>query len=135
MLPHPKSKVALSVHGKGISQGKPSRLFRINDWPARAEQAEYNVDNLAKICGVSTRHLERLFKAIGWPPPKQCLRKLRMKRALELRREGLSVKEIADRLDFHDSAHFSKRFHDSFGVWPTEFEAASEHDLEASFAE
>ena len=135
MLPHPKSKVALSVRGQGISKGKPSRLLRIDDWPARAEQAKNNVHNLAKICGLSRRHLQRLFKAIGRPPPKQWLRKLRMKRALELLREGLSVKEIADRLDFHDGPHFSKRFHDSFGVWPTEFEAASEHDLEASFAE
>ena|ERR1041385_1091172 len=135
MLPDPKSKVALSVRGKGISKGRPSRLLRINDWSARAEQAGYKVDNLARNCGLSPRQLQRLFKESGLPSPKQWLRKVRFRRALGLRRQNLSIKEIADILGFHDGPHFSKRFYETFGVWPTEFASVFEHDLEASFAE
>src|SRR5436190_8019685 len=121
MSPQPKSEVALSAGVERISGDTFSRLLRINDWPARAGQAQYNVKTLAKNCGISVRHLERFFHEYFGKSPKQWMRLVRMNRAVELLRQHFSSKEIAAQLGFHDAAHFSKRFSSTFGLPPAQF--------------
>ena len=85
-----------------------SRLERITDWKTRAELAKYRVADLARSLNVTPRQLERYFLKTRDTHPKQWMMDLRMSAALELRRSGLSDKEIAARLGFRHASDFSR---------------------------
>ncbi len=134
MLPRSNSpEVALSVSRVGISAGKPNRLQRITDWPARAEAAAYSVTRLAADCGLSVRQLQRFFRAHFRQSPKSWLRALRLRRAFDLLGRGCSVKETAFTLHYRDPSHFSKDFIQLFGMHPSTFALRS--GTTRSFAE
>ncbi|HEC00446.1 MAG TPA: transcriptional regulator FeaR [Sphingomonadales bacterium] len=79
---------------------------------------------VAKLCGISTRHLHRLFKGDGvsfgeW---------VRRRRLSEARRQlankhfsGQSIIQIAFHWGFNDAAHFSRCFRQEFGQSPRQY--------------
>ena len=91
-----------------------SHLDRINDWEARALEAKYRVDNLARNVSVTTRQLERYFLKTFDYHPKEWMENLRMKEALRLRRHGLLDKEIATQLGFKHASHFSRALRQNY---------------------
>jgi AraC-like DNA-binding protein len=95
-----------------------SPLARITDWPERAHVAKYSVRALAKACGVSVRTLERFFLPAFSEPPRGWLKRLRMQRAVDLLRDGSTVKETAGCLGYKYPTHFSAEFKRAQGVPP-----------------
>lgn len=96
-----------------------SRLDRVQNWPALAKGVRYSVTALARKCGVTRRHLERYFRIKHGVSPHQWLHELRMKRALELVRDGTPLKEVAIELCYKDgTVHFTHDFTKYFGVSP-----------------
>jgi AraC-like DNA-binding protein len=91
----------------------------------RAEQSRYNVSALAKSCGCSPRELQRFFVAHSSMTPKQWLQRLRLLRAFELLRKGLSLKEVAFTCGYLTPAHFTTDFTAATGMTPTEFASAN----------
>ena len=89
-----------------------SRLQRIQNWPQLAHQAGYSVSALASSCKVSVRTLERFFLSAMREPPHRWLKRLRMQRAIELLRDGSTVREIAFCLGYEDPSHFSRDLKD-----------------------
>jgi len=87
-----------------------SALRRIQNWPERAHEAGYSVKALAKSCKVSVRTLERFFLLVMHEPPRRLLERLRLQRALELLRDGSTVKETSACLGYEDPSHFSREF-------------------------
>ncbi|MCF8473935.1 MAG: transcriptional regulator FeaR [Emcibacter sp.] len=79
---------------------------------------------IAKLCGLSTRHLHRLFQADGisfgeW---------VRKRRLWEARRQlankkfsDHSIIDIAFHWGFNDAAHFSRSFRQEFGLSPRQY--------------
>ncbi len=79
---------------------------------------------IAELCGMSTRHLHRLFKADGvsfgeW---------VRKRRLSEARRQlanvhfsDHSIIQIAFQWGFNDAAHFSRTFRQEFGLSPRQY--------------
>ena len=96
-------------------------LGEIGDWPERASKARYNASQLAKSGGVSLRQLERFFQREKGVCPKVWLAQLRDQRALELMKESVSLKQIAETLGYRNSAHFSHDFRKRHGLSPSEF--------------
>jgi transcriptional regulator GlxA family with amidase domain len=94
------------------------RLARIQNWPQRAHDAKYSVRALAKACGVSVRTLERFFLPAFSEPPRGWLKRLRMRRAVELLRDGSNVSETAFCLGHEDPSHFSREFKKGYGYAP-----------------
>jgi AraC-like DNA-binding protein len=102
-----------------------SHLRRIQDWPERAHEAGYSVNALARNCGVSVRTLERFFLLAFGDAPRCWLGGLRMEKAVELLRDGSTVKETSACLGYEDPSHFSREFKNHYGFAPSNHPSSS----------
>jgi AraC-like DNA-binding protein len=102
--------------------GKPAqscRLARIHNWLDLAHEANYSVAGLAVRCKVSRRTLQKYFASVMREAPHRWLRRIRMQRALELLRDGATVKETTFLLRYSDHSHFSRDFKRFYGITPS----------------
>lgn len=77
---------------------------------------------LAALCGLSVRRLQRKFQAAFAMSPQTFLMKMRIRRACEmLQSESMSLSEIADRLAFSDQSAFTRHFRKHIGRTPRRF--------------
>lgn len=95
-----------------------TKLRNIQNWPELAQQANWSVANLAKRCGVSARALERYFHQAHGESPKTWLAKQRHQRAVELLRDGSSVKETATEIGYRHPSTFAREFKKLTGRCP-----------------
>lgn len=78
-------------------------------------------EKLATSCGVSARHLRRLFVAELGKSPKRILLERRLDRALRLlRTDGAPVTEIAFASGFQSIRRFNDAFKKRFGMSPSQ---------------
>jgi transcriptional regulator GlxA family with amidase domain len=96
-----------------------TRLNHIQNWPELAQAANWSASALAKKCDVSVRTLERYFRKELSKTPKAWLSERRQGQAIELLRDGFSVKETAARLGYKQAGNFSRKFAKHWGVCPT----------------
>ena len=94
------------------------RLAQVTNWPELARAAKYRTNELAKLCGVSTRELERFLPSKTGNSPRCWLNDLRQIDALSLLSGGKSVKETAIELGYTDPAHLSRDFKQFYGRPP-----------------
>jgi DNA-binding NarL/FixJ family response regulator len=90
---------------------------------AIAKAARYHVDELAKLCHLPVRKLERHFQDHIKESPRRWLRKFRMTEAVRLLENGYSIKQVADQLGFAQSASFYREFHRFFRRSASEYSA------------
>jgi AraC family transcriptional regulator len=78
---------------------------------------------LAALAGISARHFERAFRqSTGSSPHAYVMeRRLHMARDLLVNQPELPIEQIALRLGFSSSSHFSSAFRRRIGFTPTEF--------------
>ena len=98
-------------------------LERVQDWVSLAQTARYRVEDLAALCSVSRRQLERQFAKRLGTPPHAWLNDLRLGRACELLLHGYYVKAAALEVGFRDASHFCRAFKLRYGVTPRAFVA------------
>lgn len=96
-----------------------SRLDRIQNWPELAPAAGWFAAALAEKCGVSLRTLERFFREHMSNSPKAWFAEQRQRRAIELLREGRSIKEVAAMLGYRNQHHFAREFKKYNGYCPS----------------
>jgi AraC-like DNA-binding protein len=91
-------------------------------WEAKASKAGFHPLQLARLCQVSVRQLERHFLMAFHLTPKIWLAQYRLREGRRLLLEGqLSIKAIAFRLGFKHPSSFSRAFKKFYGVSPTKF--------------
>jgi len=93
-------------------------LNHIQDWPELSREAKWSASALAKKCGVSVRALERYFRGQFAECPRTWLAEQRQRRAIELLRDGSTVKEVAGQLGYKNQHHFSREFKKQTGHPP-----------------
>jgi AraC-like DNA-binding protein len=98
-----------------------SGLSHIQNWSQLADHAGYSVSALAKSCNASVRTLQRFFLTAFGDTPSHWLKDLRMQKAVELLRDGSTIKETAARLGYEDPSHFSRDFKDRYGFAPARY--------------
>ena len=78
---------------------------------------------LAKVAGISARHLERAFRqSLGVPVHAYVLRRrISLAWELLLKRPALTVDEVSAKTGFSSSAHFATVFKRQLGCSPTGF--------------
>lgn len=95
----------------------------IQDLQRIAKSADFNPGKMAALCGISERHLQRVFKEHFGSTPAKCLRALQCHLAQALIMEGYSNKAVAAELSFSTDAHFCREFKKCFGLSPQQFAA------------
>ena len=84
--------------------------------------AELNLKEVSNLCNVSTSYFRRLFKEYANVSPKEYVINNKIEKAkLYIEYENFTVSEIAERLNFTDSAYFSKQFKRKVGMSPSEY--------------
>lgn len=102
------------------------RLFLANgQWENLAEKAHYSARELAGLCGVSVRQLQRYFREQFHCSPQSWLNEQRLVAAQQLLRSGEPVKKVALDLGFKQSSHFCRQFKTRNHLTPSQF-ASSE---------
>ncbi len=80
---------------------------------------DINVDDLAKMCNISSSTFRRTFHGYAGMPPIKYINMLRMKKALELLETGLyNVTETAAAVNMPDMKYFSKLFKSRYKISP-----------------
>ena len=104
-----------------------SRLDRVADWETLAKKANYSPKALAVLSAVSLRQLERYTKEVFRQGPHEWLRRLRLRQARRLLRQGWTVKATAYALGFKQPSHFSREFKRQTGIAPVLFSSRCAH--------
>lgn len=115
-----------SIEGR---RSAPSERGRLAGWQYRrvAERIDSaepppKVSELAELCGISTRHFTRLYRALTGESAAQSIARARARRATGLVAEGKApIKAIAAELGFADAAGFSTAFRRATGVNPNRY--------------
>jgi len=90
-------------------------------WEGLAEAAHYDANELAKLCGVSTRQLQRHFRRSFHCSPQSWLNERRLDLARDLLLSGESIKKVALDLGFKQPSHFCRQFKSRNKMTPSEF--------------
>jgi AraC family transcriptional regulator len=90
-------------------------------WEEMAETTHYDANELAKICGVSARQLQRHFRDNFHCSPQGWLNERRLLKARRLLLTGDSVKKIALDLGFKQTSHFCRQFKSRNRMTPSQF--------------
>jgi len=88
---------------------------------ALAITARYSAKELARLCHVSTRQLQRAFKQSFGQTPQEWLNERRIKAAQQLLLLGQPVKAVAWDLGFKQPSHFCRHFKSQINMTPLEF--------------
>ena len=88
----------------------------------REYASELELDAVARRLATSRRQLQRAFAEAGRTSFRTHLAEVRMRRALDLLREGsLPVREVAGRVGYRQAAQFAKTFRRHHGRPPSSF--------------
>lgn len=90
-------------------------------WEQLAETARYDAKELARLCHLSVRQLERDFHHHLGRPPQDWLNERRVKAAQQLLLSGEPVKAVAFELGFKQPSHFCRQFKSQLNLTPSQF--------------
>ena len=115
---------AVIRHGDDMLRpyGVTSAQFQLLGGLRRAGPEGRNVTELAALCGISTRHLRRLFKQTTKQTLHEYVRDAWVAKAKSLLCDTeLPLKEITSRIGFTDPSSFSMAFRRATGAAPRTF--------------
>lgn len=96
-----------------------SKLDRIERWEVRGRASNYRVNELAELCQVTPRQLERYFWECFRQSPQDWLLRLAMAEAQRLLTEGMSVADVSQTLRYANTSNFCRAFRKVLGASPT----------------
>lgn len=130
-----RSRTGKIIGIMGFSQNYEGRARLLHPFHGIAQAVEHirthyareiTVAELAKLCSLSPRQLERRFKAAFGVGPKRFLIKTRLHAACRaLRDTDSNVAEIAAACGFTDQSAFARQFRQAIGTTPREFRLRS----------
>jgi len=97
------------------------RLTQIDQWERVALQARFQPSEMAALCWVSLRQLERHFTKRFQQTPREWTRALRCRLARELIAKGWSNKAVAFEFHFSNESHLCHEFASHYGQPPQAF--------------
>lgn len=114
-------------HGARVGEGG------LLDWQLRklreaihdgAREEPLTIDGLAALCGVSSRHLMRGFKAATGLTVHKYIERARIEQTKALlRADSLPLKAIAGQIGYASASHLSAAFRKSTGITPSAYRA------------
>ncbi|MHC4886184.1 MAG: helix-turn-helix domain-containing protein [Planctomycetota bacterium] len=111
-----------------VNSQRDRRIEKIHHRICQAPERRHPLAKLAQACGLSPKHLTRLFIAQYGISPKQLQIRLRINRARGLLEDTpLHLKEIAARLGYPDAYTFAKQFKAQTGIPPGRLRRTQSH--------
>ena len=105
-----------------MGTGRMGRLLSIRGRLEEfARTANYDAKKLARLCGISSRQLQRDFRRWFQCSPQSWLDGRRMAAAQGLLLSGEAVKNVASDLGFRHTSHFCRQFKCRNNMTPSEF--------------
>jgi AraC-like DNA-binding protein len=105
-----------------VPNGLLAHLRRARDHMDRHYQDELDLDQVARVAGVSKFHFARCFEATYGETPMRYLTRRRIERAQDLLRSAnLTVTEVCMLVGFASLGSFSTRFTQLVGETPTDY--------------
>ncbi len=118
------------VHIKSMAHSKADERFleMLNETIEKhIEDADLDVEKLARILNMSRITLYRKIKAISNFTPIELINITRLKKAAELLAEGdHKIYEIADMVGFSSQSNLARNFHKQFNMTPTDYMQAKQ---------
>ena len=88
--------------------------------------ADLGIDDIARKIATSRRQLQRCFAEHGEGSYRECLTRIRMRRAAQLLAEtSFTVGRISHHVGYKQQAQFAKAFRRYYGAAPAEYRAAT----------
>lgn len=84
---------------------------------------------LAEELGVSRRQLDRIFQKLYGRSYREKLLEVRAEAACDLLKEGLPIREIAERVGYGSSSNFTAFFKSVYGITPSQYRRAIQKEL------
>jgi len=90
----------------------------------RLTDGDFDIEQLAKLAGMSRSQMFRKIKALTGKSPSVFIRDIRLQRAQELlQTTSKNITEIAYEVGFSTPAYFSDAFYEAYGVRPSQYKA------------
>ncbi|MBE2208585.1 MAG: response regulator [Saprospiraceae bacterium] len=90
----------------------------------RLSDADFDIEQLAKLAGMSRSQMFRKIKALTGKSPSVFIRDIRLQRGRELlTTTDMNVSQIAYEVGFSTPTYFSDAFLEAYGVRPSQFKA------------
>jgi transcriptional regulator GlxA family with amidase domain len=100
------------------------RLSKVENWEQVAQKAKFRPADMAALCRVSLRQLERYFWQHFHQTPREWMRHTRCRLAIELLEEGFLNKAVARELHYGNESQLCHDFRKVYGKSPQEVVAA-----------
>jgi two-component system, cell cycle response regulator len=114
------------VHIKSMAYSKADEVFleHLNEAIQKnLENADLDVDHLARIMNMSRPTLYRKIKSISDLTPNELINITRLKKAAELLAENeYKIYEVSDMVGYNSQNNFGRNFLKQFGMTPTEYQ-------------
>lgn len=85
------------------------------------ENADFDIESLCREMAMSRTLFYSRLKSLTGKGPQEFIRILRLERAAELLRSGVTVTDVAEKTGFSNSKYFSTLFKKYFGVSPSKY--------------
>ncbi len=99
------------------------RLAEVRNWSEKARLANYQTAELARVCAVSSRTLERFFIASYGLSPQHWLNRLRQRDMESRLAEDIQLKKVAYLCGYKQPSHMTRQFKQAHGMTPSEWRA------------
>jgi transcriptional regulator GlxA family with amidase domain len=105
---------------KGLNPDNPIRVSR--EWMENNYSTPMDIEQLARMCGMSRRTFERHFKNITRETPLQYLQRIRVEKAKRMLEAGEGTfQEITYQVGYEDSCYFRRLFEKLTGFLPSAY--------------
>ena len=98
-----------------------TKILRVKELLAFEPEKDHQLINLAESVNLSQWHLLREFKKQTGLPPHAWLIQVRLRKALQLLKQGADISMTAQLCGFSDQSHFNRHFKRTLGCTPHQY--------------
>lgn len=97
------------------------KIEMIKELLSEFPEKDFSLNELAGYIGLSPWHFLREFKKHTGLPPHSWLIQIRLRKAQQLLKQGVSIALVAQSSGFSDQSHFTRHFKKAVGVTPSQY--------------
>lgn len=109
-----------NLYNKALSSSQSASEYRrIVSFMSENDESNLTVEEIARLNAVSVSYIKLLFSSYAGVSPKSYFNDLRLRKAISLLADGLSITEVATRMNFSSPSYFCTFYKKRVGYSPT----------------